>query len=70
MYGNTPLEHAIDNYESSTTPAWVTLDETNYQLNVSIPEVVDNTDYHFRIRTNEVGSSINYYKIVKLTVLN
>ena len=70
LYGNTPLEHAIDNYENNTTPTWVKLDEANHQLNVSIPEVVDNTDYHFRIRTNEVGSSINYFKVVKLTVLN
>ena len=68
--GNTSLEHVIENYESYTAPTWIELDDANFQLNVSAPEVTSDTEYYFRIRTNEVGSSTNYYKLVNLTVQN
>ena len=68
--GSTLLEHKIEDYDDFTAPTWVTLDDPNYQLNVSIPEVESNTDFSFRIRTNEVGSSVYYYQVINLTVLN
>ena len=70
MSGNTSLDDTIENYENYTDPEWITLDDANFQLNCSMPEVTLSTDYHFRIKTNEVGSSVYYYKIINMTVLN
>ena len=68
--GNTSLEHTIENYINYTAPTWVSLDYTNFQLYVFVPEVITSTDYHFRIKTNEYNSSLYFYKIVNMTVLN
>ena len=62
--------HTIENYQNYTIPTWIILDDTNFQLNVSTPEVASETNYYFRIKTNKVGGSITYYKTVNLTVLN
>ena len=70
IYGGIPLQHTIENYGNNLAPTWVTLDDANNQLILSIPEVNANTDYYFRIRTIVVGSSTNYYMLVNLTVLN
>ena len=68
--GDVSLEHVIEDYDNHTAPTWVTLDEANNQLVCSVPEVTSDTDYYLRIKTNEVGSSVNYYITVNLTVLN
>ena len=68
--GDVVLEHTIEDYNNSTAPTWITIDETSSQLILYIPEVTNNTDYYFRIKTNEAGSSVYYYMTVNLTVLN
>ena len=68
--GDVSLEHVIEDYDNHTAPTWVTLDEANNQLVCSVPEVTSDTDYYLRIKTNELGSSVNYYITVNLTVLN
>ena len=68
--GSVSLEHSIENYGNSTAPTWVTVDDTNNQLSLSVPEVSENTDYSFYVRTNQVGSSVFYDVLVNLTVLD
>ena len=68
--GSTSLEYAVEDYENYTVPAWMDLDSDNNQLNCILPEVSQNTDYYFTIKTNEVGSSVIYDLIVKIEVLN
>ena len=68
--GDISLEHSIESYDDYTAPTWVTIDDTNNQLSLSVPEVSENTDFSFQIRTNQVNSSENYYMIVNLTVLD
>ena len=68
--GDVSLEYLIEDYDNHTAPTWVNLDEANNQLVCSVPEVTSDTDYYLRIKTNEVGSSVNYYITVNLTVLN
>ena len=68
--GDVVLEHTIEDYNNSTAPTWITIDETSSQLILYIPEVTNNTDYYFTIKTNEAGSSVYYYMTVNLTVLN
>ena len=68
--GSISLEHSIESYGNNSVPTWVTLDDTNNQLSLSVPEVSENTDYWFKIRTNQAGSSVYYSIIVNLTVLN
>ena len=68
--GDISLEHSIESYDNYTAPTWVTVDDANNQLSLSTPEVPENTDYSFQIRTNQVNSSVNYYMIVNLTVFD
>ena len=68
--GDVVLEHTIEDYNNYTAPTWITIDETSSQLILYIPEVTNNTDYYFTIKTNEAGSSVYYYMTVNLTVLN
>ena len=68
--GSVSLEHSIESYGNNSAPTWVTIDDVNNQLSLTVPEVSANTDYWFQIKTNQVSSSVYYYLVVNLTVLN
>ena len=68
--GSTSLEYTIEDYENYTAPTWISLDSQNNQFNYTTPEVTQNTDYYFTIKTNEAGSSVSYDLTAKIEVLN
>ena len=70
VLGTLSLEQQIIDYDTYTAPTWVTLDDVNNELTCSMPKVEADTNYYFQIKTNEIGSSISYYRLVNLTVLN
>ena len=60
------LEYTIEDYVNYTGLTWVTLDVDNNQLNYFSPDIISDTNYLFRIRTNEVSFSVYYYATVNL----
>ena len=64
------LQHIVEGYDNYTAPDWVTIDEENNQISCSAPDVTETTNYNFRIRSNEINSSVYYYIYINLTVMN
>lgn len=70
MSGSILLKHELVNYSNYTVPTWVTLDDSNFQLSLSTPQVAADSDYYFQIKTTEISDSTTHFKLVNLTVLN
>ena len=68
--GSTAITYSLSNIPSSTVPAWVLINSTTGELNVTSPQVSADTEYGFYVNSNIFGLNVIIQKILKITVIN
>jgi hypothetical protein len=64
--GNSEITYSVVADGDNTVPSWVTLDSTNQEINVEVPDLSVETTYTFKIRATTSGSDFD--KLVTLNV--
>ena len=54
----------------STAPAWVTIDSSTGNLNITAPSVTEDTEFDFYIDSNILGASQPIKKLIKIKILD
>ena len=64
--GATPITYRTSNFGTSNIPSWISLDSSTGMLNVSSPNVEEQTEYNFYIESEYSAGSSPLRKSIKL----
>ena len=68
--GSTSIVYSTSGFLSSNVPAWINIDSSTGELNITSPYVSKDTLYEFYVDSSFSGSSQPVKKLIMLTILN